>query len=164
MIEIQPIKTPPNATIEVPGSKSFTNRALLVASLANGQSTLTGALFSDDTHYMCKALQKLGVQIEENRKQSTFHVIGNGGNIPVERAKLYIGNSGTTSRSLISYVSLGHGKFIIDGDEPMRRGRPISDLLDALMQLDVSVHTQYENGYLPVIVNAKGITGGKSET
>ena len=132
MIEIQPIKNPPIATIEVPGSKSFTNRALLVAALANGQSTLTGALFSDDTHYMCESLQKLGVQIVEDKEQDTFHVTGNGGVIPIRRAELYIGNSGTTSRSLLSYVSLGYGEFIIDGDEPMRSGRPISDLMDAL--------------------------------
>ena len=89
MIEIQPIKNPPNATIEVPGSKSFTNRALLVAALADGQSTLTGALFSDDTHYMCKSLQSLGVCIVEDKEENTFHVTGNGGNIPIQHAELY---------------------------------------------------------------------------
>ena len=163
MIEIQPIKNPPNATIEVPGSKSFTNRALLVAALADGQSTLTGALFSDDTHYMCKSLQSLGVCIVEDKEENTFHVTGNGGNIPIQHAELYIGNSGTTSRSLISYVSLGHGEFVIDGDEPMRHGRPISDLVNALHQLGVSVRTEFENEHLPVIVNANGIKGGKTK-
>ena len=163
MIEIQPIKNPPIATIEVPGSKSFTNRALLVAALANGQSTLTGALFSDDTQYMCQSLQRLGVQIVEDKEADTFHVTGNGGVIPIQRAELYIGNSGTTSRSLLSYVSLGYGEFIIDGDEPMRAGRPISDLMDALEQLGVSVRSEFENGYLPVIVNANGINGGKTK-
>lgn len=163
MIEIQPLQNPPNVTLEVPGSKSFTNRALLVAALADGDSTLSGALFSDDTHYMCNALRQLGIQIDENREQATFHIKGNGGNIPVQGAELYIGNSGTTSRSLISYVSLGHGEFVIDGDEPMRRGRPISDLLDALDRLGVSVRTEFENGHLPVIVYANGIVGGKTE-
>ncbi len=163
MIEIQPLQNPPKVTIEVPGSKSFTNRALLVAALADGESTLTGALFSDDTHYMCTALRKLGIQIDENREQTIFQVRGNGGNIPVQGAELYIGNSGTTSRSLISYVSLGHGEFIIDGDKPMRRGRPISDLLEALAHLGVSVRTQFDNGHLPVIVNANGIKGGKTK-
>ena len=118
-----------------PGSKSYTNRALLVAALAHGDSTLTGALFSDDTHYMCNALRTLGINISENKKQATFHVTGNGGQIPVHGTELYVGNSGTTTRSLISYVSLGQGKFVIDGDEPMRRSRPMSDLLDALTQL-----------------------------
>lgn len=163
MIEIQPLANPPNATVAVPGSKSFTNRALLVASLAHGDSTLTGALFSDDTHYMCNALRKLGLHIEENREQATFHVIGNGGNITAHGANLYVGNSGTTTRSLISYVSLGHGKFVIDGDEPMRRSRPMSDLLDALTQLGVDAHSQCENGHLPVIVQANGLEGRKTK-
>ncbi len=162
MIEIQPICSTPNATIEVPGSKSYTNRALLVAALASGDTTLTGALFSDDTYYMCNALRKLGIHISENKDQSTFQVTGNGGNIPVDGAELYIGNSGTTSRSLVSYVSLGHGEFVIDGDEPMRRGRPISDLLNALTQLGVSVSSKFDNGHLPVVVHASGIEGGKT--
>lgn len=163
MIEIQPLHNPPNVTIAVPGSKSFTNRALLVASLAQGDSTLTGSLFSDDTHYMCNALRKLGIHIAENREQATFHVTGNGGNIPVQGAELYIGNSGTTSRSLVSYVPLGHGKFVIDGDEPMRHRRPMSDLLDALRQLSVSARSQFDNGHLPVIVQAEGLEGGKTK-
>lgn len=161
MRAIQPIQIPPKVTISVPGSKSFTNRALLVAALANGISTLTGALFSDDTHYMCNALRKLGVEITENREKSTFQVTGNGGNIPVDGAELYVGNSGTTTRSLISYVSLGHGEFVFDGDEPMRHSRPMSELLDALMQVGVSVRSKYENGHLPIIVQATGLKGGK---
>lgn len=163
MIEIQPLDNPPNATVEVPGSKSFTNRALLVASLAHGDSTLTGALFSDDTHYMCNALRKLGSHITENREQATFHIAGNDGNIQAQGGDLYVGNSGTTTRSLISYVSLGHGKFVIDGDEPMRRSRPMSDLLDALVQLGVDARSQFENGHLPVIVQANGLEGGKTK-
>ena len=162
MIEIQPIRKPLDATIEVPGSKSYTNRALLVAALARGASTLTGALFSDDTHYMCNALQKLGVEIDADEKRATFDVYGNGGDIPVSSAKLYIGNSGTTSRSLTAYVSLGRGRFVIDGDEPMRHGRPISDLLEALTQIGVSARSQYDNGHLPVIVEANGLKGGKT--
>ena len=162
MIEIQPVRKPVNATIEVPGSKSYTNRALLVAAMAHGTSTLTGALFSDDTRYMCHALQKLGVQVDTDEALATFDVHGNGGEISVSGAELYIGNSGTTSRSLTAYVSLGHGKFVIDGDEPMRHGRPIADLLDALRQIGVSARTQFENGHLPVIIEADGLKGGKT--
>ena len=162
MIEIQPIRKPIDATIEVPGSKSYTNRALLVAAMAHGVSTLTGALFSDDTHYMSASLRKLGIKIDADKNRVTFDVHGNGGEIPVSRANLYIGNSGTTSRSLTAYVSLGHGRFVIDGDEPMRHGRPIADLLDALQQIGVSARTQFENGHLPVIVEADGLTGGKT--
>ena len=162
MIEIQPILKPFDATVEVPGSKSYTNRALLIAAMASGTSMVTGALFSDDTRYMSASLRKLGVEIEADEKRATFNVHGNGGSIPISSAELYIGNSGTTSRSLTAYVSLGHGKFVIDGDEPMRHGRPISDLLDALRQIGVSVHTQFDNGHLPVIVEANGLEGGKT--
>lgn len=162
-MEIQPIRKPINATIEVPGSKSYTNRALLVAAMARGTSTLTGALFSDDTRYMSASLRKLGVKIDADEKQARFDIHGNGGDIPVSSADLYIGNSGTTSRSLTAYVSLGHGKFIIDGDEPMRHGRPIADLLDALRQIGVSARTQFENGHLPVIIQADGLEGGKTQ-
>ena len=162
MIEIQPIRKPLDATIAVPGSKSYTNRALLVAALADGASTVTGALFSDDTHYMSASLRKLGVAVDADEKRATFDVHGNGGNIPVSGAELYIGNSGTTSRSLTAYVSLGYGKFVIDGDEPMRRGRPISDLLDALTQIGVSARSQFNNEHLPVLVEASGLKGGKT--
>ena len=162
MIEIQPIRKPIDATIRVPGSKSYTNRALLVAALARGASTVTGALFSDDTRYMCNALQKLGIKIDADEKQARFEVHGNGGDIPVSSAELYIGNSGTTSRSLTAYVSLGRGKFVIDGDAPMRHGRPIADLLDALTQIGVSARSQFGNGHLPVIIEANGLEGGKT--
>ena len=162
MIEIQPTREPLDATIAVPGSKSYTNRALLVAAMARGVSTLTGALFSDDTRYMSASLRELGVSIDADEKRATFDVHGNGGEIPVSEADLYIGNSGTTSRSLTAYVSLGHGKFVIDGDEPMRHGRPIADLLDALRQIGVSARTQFGNGHLPVIIEADGLVGGKT--
>ena len=74
MIEIQPVRKPIDATIDVPGSKSYTNRALLVAAMARGASTLTGALFSDDTHYMSASLRKLGVEINADEKRATFDV------------------------------------------------------------------------------------------
>jgi 3-phosphoshikimate 1-carboxyvinyltransferase len=162
MIEIQPVQSAIDATVTVPGSKSYTNRALLVAALAEGRSRLTGALFSDDTHNMCEALRQLGVEIEADEKRTTFEITGKGGKIPVNHAELYIGNSGTTSRSLVSYVALGKGTFVIDGDEPMRRARPIANLLNALRQLGVDVRPQFDNGYLPVIVHANGFEGGKT--
>ena len=162
MIEIQPLQKPIDTTVTVPGSKSYTNRALLVAALAEGRSRLTGALFSDDTHYMCEALHRLGVQIEADEKGCRFEVVGNGGKIPVDHAELYIGNAGTAARPLVSYLALGKGQFTIDGDAPMRRSRPISDLLDALKRLDVDVRSKFDNDFLPLVVRANGLKGGKT--
>ena len=161
-LEIQPLQKPLDADVSVPGSKSYTNRALLVAALANGESHLTGALFSDDTDYMVQALRKLGVSIEADPKAASFVVAGNGGRIPVDGAELYIGNSGTTSRSITSYVALGNGTFIIDGDAPMRQSRPMADLLDALGQLGIDVRSRFANGCLPIEVQAKEFRGGKT--
>ena len=161
-LEIQPLQKPLDAEVSVPGSKSYTNRALLVAALANGESHLTGALFSDDTDYMVQTLRKLGVSIEADSKATSFVVAGNGGRIPVDGAELYIGNSGTTSRSITSYVALGNGTFIIDGDAPMRQSRPMADLLDALGQLGIDARSRFANGCLPIEVQAKGFRGGKT--
>ncbi|HIG52880.1 MAG TPA: 3-phosphoshikimate 1-carboxyvinyltransferase [Candidatus Latescibacteria bacterium] len=162
-IEIQPLQKPLDAAVAVPGSKSYTNRALLVAALAEGESSLTGALFSDDTDYMVQSLRKLGVGVEANQATARFVVPGNGGKIPVDNAELYIGNSGTTSRSIISYVALGDGAFVVDGDEPMRTSRPISDLLAALSRLGVDARSRFDNGCLPVDVRARGFKGGKTQ-
>ena len=85
-----------------------------------------------------------------------------GDGIPVDGAKLYIGNSGTTSRSITSYVALGNGTFIIDGDAPMRQSRPMADLLDALGQLGIDARSRFANGCLPIEVQAKGFRGGKT--
>ena len=161
-LEIQPLQKPLDAEVSVPGSKSYTNRALLVAALANGESHLTGALFSDDTDYMVQSLRKLGVSIEADSKAASFVVAGKGGRIPVDGAELYIGNSGTTSRSITSYVALGNGTFIIDGDAPMRQSRPMADLLDALGQLGIDARSRFANGCLPIEVQAKEFRGGKT--
>ncbi len=160
-LEIQPLQKPLDVEVSVPGSKSYTNRALLVAALANGKSHLTSALFSDDTDYMAQALCKLGVSIQADPKAASFVVAGNGGRVPVDGAELYIGNSGTTSRSITSYVALGNGTFTIDGDAPMRQSRPMADLLDALGQLGIDARSRFANGCLPIEVQAKGFSGGK---
>lgn len=159
-IEIQPLQQSLDAVVEVPGSKSFTNRALLVAALAKGKSRLNGALFSEDTRFMLEALRALGVSVVADSKSCTLEVIGNGGRIPVNSAELYIGNAGTAARSLVTYLTLGNGTFVIDGDEPMRHSRPIEDLLDALNQLGVNAYSKSANGCLPVVVCANGFKGG----
>jgi 3-phosphoshikimate 1-carboxyvinyltransferase len=144
----------------VPGSKSLTNRALLIGALANGKTTLTNALFSDDSKYFAKALRTLGfdVQLEEADQQMT--VTGLGGKIPAKKAELFIGNAGTAARFLSAFLTLGSGEYILDGD-PRMRERPIGDLIDALHQLGVEMETK--NNCPPVEIFAKGLPGGKTK-
>src|SRR5688572_25382733 len=97
-VRINPITSPFEATITPPGSKSLTNRALVLAALARGRSTLTNVLFADDTHVMTDSLKRLGFQIEVDVDSKTVSVEGLNGEIPAESAELFVGNSGTTIR------------------------------------------------------------------
>jgi 3-phosphoshikimate 1-carboxyvinyltransferase len=143
----------------VPGSKSLTNRALAVAALADGPTTLTNALFSDDSGYFADCLQSLGFNLEVADFQSLVVVHGLDGRIPTNQAELFVGNAGTAARFLTAFATLGHGEFVIDGNERMRQ-RPIGDLLDALTQLGVDVESP--TGCPPVRVQAGGLPGGKA--
>ena len=107
-LQIIPINHPLNATVRVPGSKSLTNRALLIAALANGKTRLTNALFSDDSKYFAKALQTLGFDIQLDESNNEMTVTGLGGKIPARKAELFIGNAGTAARFLSAFLTLGH--------------------------------------------------------
>ena len=158
---VQPLAQPPNCTVRLPGSKSITNRALLIAALADGDSTLDDALFSDDTQYMADAWRRLGVAIEADPAAHRFHVRGCGGAIPASTAELFAGNAGTAMRFLVAALCLGHGHFRIDGTSRMRQ-RPIQDLLDALAQLGAAVRCESPGGCPPVTVDAEGLRGGRA--
>jgi 3-phosphoshikimate 1-carboxyvinyltransferase len=158
-LSVQPLARPPDCTICVPGSKSITNRALLVAALATGESVLEGALFSDDTRYMAEAWTRLGVGVEADAPANRFIVRGCGGAIPAARAELFVGNAGTAMRFLVAALCLGHGRFHIDGTPRMRQ-RPIQDQLDALAQLGAQVRCTAAAGCPPVLVDADGLAGG----
>jgi 3-phosphoshikimate 1-carboxyvinyltransferase len=160
-VEIQPIDSPLRATVSVPGSKSLTNRALVIAALAAGRTRITGALESDDTRHMVEALTRLGFAIDWDRRAAEIRLEGRNGAIPVAAAELYGGNAGTTVRFLTSLVALGRGRFTIDGD-PRMRERPIGDLLDALAALGVSAKSAGRNGCPPVVVEAAGLEGGEA--
>ncbi|MBC8336932.1 MAG: 3-phosphoshikimate 1-carboxyvinyltransferase [Anaerolineales bacterium] len=157
---IHPITHPLNASVRVPGSKSLTNRALLMAALAEGKTTLRNALFSDDSDYFAKALQNLGFEVELNPERKEIGVRGLGGNIPATSAELFIGNSGTTARFLTAFLTLGKGEYSIDG-EPRMRERPIGDLLAALRKLGAKLEAN--NNCPPVNITASGLSGGKTE-
>lgn len=159
MIKIKPITGSVNAVVRVPGSKSYTNRALITAALADGTSIINNALFSDDTKYMASCLNTLGISVEERKEANKFTVYGKGGSIPAEKANLFIGNAGTAMRFLTAMLTLGCGVYEIGGVERMGQ-RPIQDLLEGLNQLGAEVKSKYENGCPPVIVNGKGLKGG----
>lgn len=158
-LAIQPISHPLNATVRVPGSKSLTNRALLIAALAEGTTHLTNALFSDDSRYFAKALQTLGFDVQLDEEEFEMTVTGLGGKIPAKKVELFIGNAGTAARFLSAFLTLGNGEYILDG-EPRMRERPIGDLIAALNQLGVEVEAQ--KNCPPVEIFAKGLHGGKT--
>lgn len=158
-MEIIPISHPLNATVRVPGSKSLTNRALLISALTKGKTHLTNALFSDDSCYLAKALQTLGFDVDLDEQNHEMIVTGLGGKIPAKKAELFIGNAGTAARFLTAFLTLGRGEFIIDG-EPRMRERPIRDLVDALMQLGAELEAT--NNCPPVKISASGLPGGKT--
>ena len=158
-LRIIPVSKALDAEVSIPGSKSITNRALLIAGLADGESTLTGVLFSDDTRYMAEALQALGLTIEMDMATETARVVGGNGSFPKREADLYVGNSGTTARFLTAALAVANGRFRIDGNERMRQ-RPIAPLLTALHQLGSKVTSGNGNDCLPLVIDAQGLPGG----
>jgi 3-phosphoshikimate 1-carboxyvinyltransferase len=156
---VQPVARPVEGDVRVPGSKSITNRALMLAALADGTSHLEGALFSDDTHYMSEALRQLQIPVRADAENELFEVDGQG-RVPAQSAELFVGNSGTSARFLTALVALGNGTFRLDGVERMRQ-RPIRDLLSALQQLGVDARDDLGSGCLPVTVRADGLRGGR---
>jgi 3-phosphoshikimate 1-carboxyvinyltransferase len=159
-IEIRPTG-PLRATIRPPGSKSITNRALVCAALADGESLLTGVLDSEDTQVMIEALRQLGIAAQHDAVAATVGVVGCGGRLPASEADLYVANSGTTVRFLAAVVALGHGTFRLDGTPRMRQ-RPIGDLLESLRQLGADIVSETGTGCPPVVVKAQGLSGGRA--
>ena len=159
-IEIRPCG-PIRGRVKPPGSKSITNRALICAALAEGTSTLVGALDSDDTRVMIEALRALGVAVDLDAAAAILHVAGCGGRFPQPKADLFLGNSGTSIRFLTAAVALGQGRYRLDGVSRMRQ-RPIDDLLVALRQLGADVQSELGTGCPPVVVAANGLRGGNA--
>ena len=156
---ITPVSTPVRGTIRPPGSKSLTNRALVVAALADGESRLTGVLDSDDTRVMIEGLNRLGIKVCHDRKNCVADVSGCGGRPPSMAAELWLENSGTSIRFLTALCALGAGVFHLDGNSRMRQ-RPIGDLIDVLNDLGADVSSEQQNGCPPVRVRAHGLPGG----
>ncbi len=169
-LEIQSLPHPVDATVTVPGSKSVTNRALLLAALSDGPSTITNPLISDDSFYLMRALTTLGFPLEvktdkdpaKTQARTLVHVKGQRGIIPArdERLALFAGNAGTVARFLPPMLALGEGAYVVDG-VPRMRERPVADLVDAMRSLGVEVGYSGEEGKFPVVVHGGGIRGGE---
>ncbi len=158
-IQIQPVSGPVNSSINPPGSKSLTNRALLIAALANGNSRLSGALASDDTRVMIESLRRLGIEISDDSQTGKIHVVGSGGQIPNDTADLFVENSGTTIRFLTAALGMAGGHFRLDGIARMRE-RPIGPLVDALASLGANIKTESPNQCPPVTIESARLAGG----
>ena len=158
----QPVDRPLDAVVTVPGSKSITNRALIAAALADGSSILSNLLLADDTRLMFEALRSLGIRITVDESECLAEVSGCRGLIPVSEGKLDCGNAGTVIRFCTALVSLGQGRFELDGVERMRQ-RPIGGLVDVLQSLGAGVEFLDRQGYPPLAVHANGLTGGHIE-
>ena len=146
-------------THAVPGSKSYTNRALTIAALARGLSTLSGALESDDTHVAREALKHLGIIVEQDG--ATFVVHGQQGRFSDPQQPLFLGNSGTTTRFFTAMLTLAGFPCTITGNARMQE-RPIADLLEALNQLGAGVTSVRGNGCPPVHIAAQRLQGGEA--
>jgi len=158
-LPIQPFTQPVRGSVTLPGSKSITNRALILAALGEKTVTLHGALFSRDTRIMVAALQTLGFAVRTDETALTITITGRGGEIPAREATLDIGNAGTAARFLTAFVCLRpDGLYHFDGDEAMRR-RPIGALLAALE----SQGAQASARSFPFTLKTAGLRGGAVE-
>jgi 3-phosphoshikimate 1-carboxyvinyltransferase len=156
-LPITPFTRPVRGSVELPGSKSITNRALILAALSDRTVTLRGALFSRDTRIMIAALRALGFAVEFDESALTITITGRGGVIPAREARIEVGNAGTAARFLTAFVCLRpDGIYHFDGDEAMRR-RPIGALLDAL----ASQGARADSRSFPFTLRTAGLPGGE---
>ncbi|KFZ38397.1 3-phosphoshikimate 1-carboxyvinyltransferase [Shewanella mangrovi] len=149
-----------NGEVNIPGSKSISNRALLLAALAKGTTTLTNLLDSDDIRHMLTALSQLGIKYQLSADKRTCTVTGNGGPFNSSRPlSLFLGNAGTAMRPLCAALTLGTGDFELTG-EPRMEERPIKDLVDAIAQLGANIQYLKNDGFPPVNILGSGLSGG----
>lgn len=141
--------------VNVPGSKSVTNRALLLATLAEGKSILRGVLFSDDSRHFLKCVQELGFDTDVDEEHKIVEVTGRGGAVPKEEATLSVGSAGTAARFLSAYLGVSHGVYHMKASEQMCR-RPMAPLLESLRRLGCQVECQGKEGFFPFTLKGNG--------
>lgn len=143
-------------TVNVPGSKSITNRALLLAALANGESVLNGVLFSDDSRHFLNCVQKLGIETKVDEKTCQVVVAGQGGQVPKSDASVYVGSAGTAARFLAAFLGLSDGTHRMDASAQMRK-RPMGPLLKTLSGMGASFSFEEKEGHFPFEVTGAGL-------
>ena len=149
-----------NCEVEVPGSKSITNRALLMAALSDGECCLNGVLFSDDSRYFLSSLISLGYIIEASEIEKYAIIHGHGGDIPNKSATINVGSAGTAARFLTAMLALSDGKYFIDASQQMKK-RPMKPLFDALESMGAQFEFTEKEGHLPVNVTGAAFGGRK---
>lgn len=147
----------PPVIVSVPGSKSITNRALLLATLADGVSTLHGVLFSDDSRHFLKCIQSLGFETTIDEDNRTVCVTGLGGRVPLPEASLYVGSAGTAARFLSAYLGISKGVYHMDASQQMRR-RPMAPLLTCLEGLGCEITFEDRDGFFPFTLKGNGFS------
>ena len=149
------IKKDSPLTVSVPGSKSITNRSLLLAMLADGESTLRGVLFSDDSRHFLQCVQALGFETTVDEDTCIVTVKGLGGKIPCKEASLNVGSAGTAARFLTATLGVSEGIFHMDASEQMRK-RPMAPLLSSLEELGCEICCEENGGHFPFTLTAHG--------
>lgn len=149
----------PCISVTVPGSKSITNRALLMAAMAEGETVLTGILFSDDSRVFLRALQEMGFSVDIDEQEKRVSVKGMGGRIPKASAEIYVGSAGTAARFLTAFVAMSDGCYRLNASSQMKR-RPMKELLDALRELGAGIRCLEEEDTFPLEIT--GIGSGDS--
>jgi len=161
-LTLRPIKKI-DGEVNLPGSKSLSNRALLLAALAEGTTKITNLLESDDTRHMLNALKQLGVNYRLSEDKTECTIVGNGGPLKSENfEELFLGNAGTAMRPLCAALCLGKGSYLLTG-EPRMKERPIGHLVDALREAGANINYIETEGYPPVKIDANMLTGGNVE-
>ena len=135
--------------INLPGSKSISNRVLLLSSLAEGNTNIKNLLFSDDTEIMISALKKLGININENKRLNKCYIKGSLNSFPIKNRDLYIGNAGTAIRPLTAALAFNNGDYKLHGTKRMHE-RPIKDLVDSLISIGAKIEYLAKDGYPPI--------------
>ena len=158
--KVRKLNKPINCVVEVPGSKSITNRALLMAALSDGECRLNGVLFSDDSRHFLSSLIALGYVIQVNEVDKYAIIEGHSGNIPKKEGVINVGSAGTAARFLTAMLAFSDGQYTIESSEQMKK-RPMLPLFNALEDMGAHFEFLEKNGHLPVKVTGAAFGGNK---